>query len=250
MPSGQVINRPCKRLKRAGEHLPGYYHLSGVIQLFRLSPGDHSSRDGKAREGGRHYDLLSRSGPGEGRQSTNRCDDCHEVCEPSKPVPLTHPLPLSRLGVMVAVPGAEACKTGGSDLRVVFKERRGRPSQMCLTPGIELVKQHGARSWQLGARPSREKPHDSDTMTDGGLVEWPRLANLCRDEQGRIDHGQFGEELSRVAAEHYRQAVPSADLVEFRHGPAVYLFDSAGAERTILALARPEPPTDDRDVSY
>lgn len=83
--------------------------------------------------------------------------------------------------------------------------------------------------------------------------EWSRLADSCRNEQGRLDRREFSSEFLRIAAEHYHRSAPSAELVEFSHGPAVYLFDIGScqqAERTVAVVAHPEPPHADRDASY
>ena len=82
---------------------------------------------------------------------------------------------------------------------------------------------------------------------------WPDLADPTRDAHGCIDQDQFADRLMDLAATEYHHDAPSAQLVEFSHGPATYLFDSSGdpqAERTVLAIAYPEPPATDRDVAY
>jgi hypothetical protein len=60
-------------------------------------------------------------------------------------------------------------------------------------------------------------------------------------------------QLLDLAEDLYREHAPTADLVKFSHGTADYLFDVAGdpqVERTILALGRPEAPTQAREVTY
>jgi hypothetical protein len=85
--------------------------------------------------------------------------------------------------------------------------------------------------------------------------DWSGLADACRDAGGRIDQSVFSGLIAELAAGEYRQACPSAELVEFEHGSATYLFDCAGspqAERTVLAVAHPhpQPPATERDASY
>ncbi len=84
-------------------------------------------------------------------------------------------------------------------------------------------------------------------------ISWSDVARSCRDRSGRIDQQQFSAEMLQMSADDYRRSSPSAELVEHRHGPALYLFDAAGserAERTVAVVARPERPAADRDVSY
>lgn len=94
---------------------------------------------------------------------------------------------------------------------------------------------------------------DSFAGRPPGGSGWGDLADTCRDARGWIDHDDFSELLAELAAGEYRQACPSAELVEFEHGSATYLFDCAGspqAKRTVLAVAHPEPPAAERDANY
>lgn len=82
---------------------------------------------------------------------------------------------------------------------------------------------------------------------------WADLANSSRDAHGCIDQDEFSEKLMDLADADYCHRFPSAQLTEFSHGPAVYLFDTSGspqAERTVLAVAHPEPPASARDAAY
>lgn len=56
----------------------------------------------------------------------------------------------------------------------------------------------------------------------------------------------------RVSAE-YSLDSPRAELIEFEHGPATYLFDTGGeapSERTALVFSQPGRPTGPRDTVY
>lgn len=82
---------------------------------------------------------------------------------------------------------------------------------------------------------------------------WAALVDASRDALGRVDQDRFVGRLTDWIADDYRSNVPSSLLVEFSHGPAVYLFDTSNgpqAERTVLAVAHPEPPASARDVTY
>lgn len=90
-------------------------------------------------------------------------------------------------------------------------------------------------------------------MSTRALAGYRALADAARDAGGTIDRDEFARRLLDFAAEEYRHGAPSARLVEFSHGPATYVFDDAGApqaERTVLAVAHPEPPADAREVAY
>lgn len=59
--------------------------------------------------------------------------------------------------------------------------------------------------------------------------------------------------VSNQVALDYRITCPDAELVTFDDGPAKFLFDLHGrsrAERTVLVVARPQRPTEERDTSY
>jgi hypothetical protein len=80
-----------------------------------------------------------------------------------------------------------------------------------------------------------------------GVVEESRRRN------GVIDHAKLTGLLMQCVAEDHGRTTGSGALVEFTHGPASYLFAQAGAshaDRTLLAVGRPEPPEDARDVTY
>ncbi len=68
-----------------------------------------------------------------------------------------------------------------------------------------------------------------------------------------VDRTSIWARLSDLAGEQYSHTYPDAELLEFEHGPATYLFDTGSqsrSERTVLVVARPEPPTYVRDASY
>ena len=51
----------------------------------------------------------------------------------------------------------------------------------------------------------------------------------------------------------YLARTPAANLVEFEHGPATYLFDHSSetrVERTVAVVARPTSPDGPRDATY
>ena len=90
-------------------------------------------------------------------------------------------------------------------------------------------------------------------MSTRALAGYRDLADGARDAGGTIDQDGFARRLLDLAAGEYRRGVPSAQLMEFSHRPATYVFDDAGApqaERTILAVAHPEPPAGAREVAY
>lgn len=65
--------------------------------------------------------------------------------------------------------------------------------------------------------------------------------------------GGWQNHLLNLAEDLYCECAPTADIVQFSHGTADYLFDVAGdpqAERTILALGRPAAPRQAREVTY
>lgn len=82
---------------------------------------------------------------------------------------------------------------------------------------------------------------------------WAAVVDSSRDAHGRIDQGEFISNLADMVAREYQHTCPSAQLLDFTHGPAIYLFDGSGnpqADRTVLAVAHPEPPTAERDAGY
>jgi hypothetical protein len=84
-------------------------------------------------------------------------------------------------------------------------------------------------------------------------TNWLAFADACRDARGHIDQTEFTGQLLDLASTDYTSDFPSTQLVEFEHGPATYVLDSGGgpqAERTVLAVARPEPPEQSRDGAY
>jgi hypothetical protein len=85
------------------------------------------------------------------------------------------------------------------------------------------------------------------------VTGYDALAASERDAAGLIDTTAFTARLVAAVAADYRTVVPAGRVDEFDHGPAVYLFAHAHgcrADRTLLAVGRPEPPTAGRDVSY
>ena len=81
-------------------------------------------------------------------------------------------------------------------------------------------------------------------------AEYPVAAVGARKE---VDWHSIWSMLSTTAAARYTKSFSAAELVEFEHGPASYLFDHAGrpqAERTVLAAARTERPSGARDSAY
>jgi hypothetical protein len=81
-----------------------------------------------------------------------------------------------------------------------------------------------------------------------GLGGTSRSGPLSGTYQARWEN-----QLLDLAEDLYVGSVPTADLVTFPHGTAAYLFDNAGepqAERTVLAVGRPEAPAQARDATY
>ncbi|MBU4215980.1 MAG: hypothetical protein KJ792_15170, partial [Actinobacteria bacterium] len=70
---------------------------------------------------------------------------------------------------------------------------------------------------------------------------------------GRRGLTEARDALLDWACARYRAKNPSSSLLEFESGSATYLFDDAGsvaAERTVLVVGRPSPPSGVRDVGY
>lgn len=68
-----------------------------------------------------------------------------------------------------------------------------------------------------------------------------------------VEPEKFTHYLLELAATKYLAVVPSAQLVEFDHGPGRYLVDRTGTPqevRTVLAVGVPSAPDTKRQVSY
>jgi Holliday junction resolvase-like predicted endonuclease len=79
------------------------------------------------------------------------------------------------------------------------------------------------------------------------------ITTQFRKERAGTDWPLIWTMLSKLVKAQYSDTCPEAELVEFAHGAATYLFDNAGrsqAERTVLVASRPARPPEARETAY
>jgi hypothetical protein len=150
---------------------------------------------------------------------------------------------------------AVAADTGGRPLAVVSAEVLSRLGGRYKT----LAERLAARSTHVAAAsvtdenpdPAGEKYQIAPTASPD--VEYADLIAAARRDDGTIDHDALTQLLIQFAADAHWRTVDPGPVVEFDDGPATFLFAQAGAshaDRTLVAVAHPEPPRDARDVAY